>query len=176
MRLPTAFALGMAAFLAVSATAATAAQASPARLLGVSQTVCQSATTPTGWVQTAYFDWYTCGTPGSVFYNAKTIQDVTDTPSGGTVTACITPPPAGFYATAFSYSFSCEMTKTPNRIFNDQHTLTNLNGRPSGSTAIICGLQPSPPGWTTTAVVQAYQCVYPRSGGLGDNAIAIRKL
>ncbi|MFD1541098.1 hypothetical protein [Nonomuraea guangzhouensis] len=46
----------------------------------------------------------------------------------------------------------------------------------SGRTLIICGVQSAPPGWTVVAVVQTYLCVYARGGGIGDNAVSIRKL
>ncbi|WP_043625977.1 hypothetical protein [Nonomuraea candida] len=148
-----------------------------AQMLGPSQNVCANAPIPTGWIPTAYFDWYQCGQPGTIYYNAKTIKDVTDTSAGGTVTGCITPPPpAGFYATALSYSYDCEISKTPNGVLNNQQTLTNLNGLPSGRTLVICGVQSAPPGWTVVSVVRSYLCVYARGGGVGDNAVSIRKL
>lgn len=172
MRLLTAIA---AAGATVAALLSSATEVS-AQQRGPSQNVCQNTTTPTGWIVTAYFDWYLCGTPGSIYYNAKSIKDVRDTASGGTAIGCITTPPAGFYATALSYSYDCEISKTPNRVFNNVQTLTNLNGLPRGRTLVICGYQAAPPGWTVVAVVQAYQCIYARGGGLGDNAVSIRKL
>ena len=84
--------------------------------------------------------------------------------------------PAGFYATALSYSTNCEISKTPNGVLNNQQTLTNINGLPAGRTLIICGVQSAPSGWTVVAVVQTYLCVYARGGGVGDNAVSIRKL
>lgn len=148
-----------------------------AQALGPSQTICANTPIPTGWIVTAYFDSYLCGQPGTIYRNARTIKDIRDTPSGGTVTGCINPPPpSGFYATALSYSANCEPSKSPNGLLNNQQTLTNLNGRPSGSTAVICGVQSAPPGWTVVAVVRAYQCVYARGGAVGDNAVSIRKL
>lgn len=148
-----------------------------AQMLGPSQNVCANASIPTGWIPTAYFDWYQCGQPGTIYYNAKTIKDVRDTSAGGMVTGCITPPPpAGFYATALSYSYDCEISKTPNGVLNNQQTLTNLNGLPSGRTLVICGVQSAPPGWTVVSVVRSYLCVYARGGGVGDNAVSIRKL
>ncbi|WP_460334232.1 hypothetical protein [Actinoallomurus acanthiterrae] len=132
--------------------------------------------TPTGWVVTGYSDWYACGTPSNPYYNAKAIMDTTGTAAGGTVRACMAPAPTGFYATAYSYSFSCEITKTPSGQFNNQATYTNLNGLPSGFTTTICGIQTAPSGWVQVAIAQSYLCVYSRTGGVGDNAITIRKL
>ncbi|WP_113700625.1 hypothetical protein [Nonomuraea lactucae] len=173
MRVLTAVFVAVAAMTTLLPTAAGAA----AHRLGPSQTVCANNPVPTGWIVTSYSDWYQCGPPGSIYYNAKTMKNVTDTSSGGTVTGCISPPPpAGFYATALSYSYDCDASKTPNGLLNNQQTLTNLNGLPSGRTIVICGYQPAPPGWTVIAVVRAYQCVYARGGAVGDNAVSIRKL
>jgi hypothetical protein len=172
-RLLTAIVVAAAAVMSLSPSPAGAS----AQMLGPSQNVCANAPIPTGWIPTAYFDWYQCGQPGTIYYNAKTIRDVRDTSAGGTVTGCITPPPpAGFYATALSYSYDCEISKTPNGVLNNQQTLTNLNGLSSGRTLVICGVQSAPPGWTVVSVVRSYLCVYARGGGVGDNAVSIRKL
>ncbi len=141
-----------------------------------SQNICYGSPVPTGWMITAWTDWYQCGTPNSYIYDAEVITDVSGTPSGGSATACQQPPPAGFYATALSYSFQCEGSKTPNGLLNNQQTVTNLNGLPSGTTKIICGIQTAPSGWVETAVVQTYLCVLAHGGGVGDNAIQIRKV
>jgi hypothetical protein len=172
-RLLTAIVVAAAAVMCLSPSLAGAST----QTLGPSSNVCANAPIPTGSMPTAYFDWYQCGQPGTIYYNAKTIQVISDTSAGGTVTTCITPPPpAGFYATALSYSYNCEISKTPNGVLNNQQTLTNINGLPSGRTLIICGVQSAPPGWTVVAVVQTYLCVYARGGGVGDNAVSIRKL
>ncbi|MFG2042927.1 hypothetical protein [Dactylosporangium sp. NPDC048998] len=155
----------------ISATA----QAAVARTTAASQTICFNTPPPTGWMITAYYDSNTCGTPGSVVYNAKSIVDVQGTPAGGRVNACQMPPPSGFYATSWSYSFSCEASKTPNRLFNNLQVVTNLNGLPSGTSMVICGIQDAPAGWVLVAVVSAYQCIYVNGGGLGQNAVSIRK-
>ncbi|MCO6003596.1 hypothetical protein NE236_01240 [Actinoallomurus purpureus] len=160
---------------ALLTSAALAPQAMSAQVPAASQTVCMTSPTPTGWVVTGYSDWYACGTPSNPYYNSKAIMDATGTPSGGSVTACMAPGPAGFYATAYSYSFSCEITKTPSGTFNNQEQLTNLNGRPSGTTVTICGIQSAPSGWVQVAIAQSYLCVYARSGGVGNNAVTIRK-
>ncbi|MEV7801583.1 hypothetical protein AB0O28_01390 [Microbispora sp. NPDC088329] len=171
MRLFPALAAALGAAAMISFPSAASAK------VAATQTICANTPIPSGWMPTAYFDTNLCGQPGSIYYNARTIKDVTGTASGGTVTTCINPPPpAGFYATALSYSYSCEAGKTPNGLLNNQQTLTNLNGRPSGSTAIICGIQSAPSGWTVVAVVQSYLCVYAHGGGVGDNAVSIRKL
>jgi hypothetical protein len=171
MRLLTAVVVAVVAVTALLSPSAGAAARGP------SQTVCVNTPIPTGSVVTWYGDWYICGQPGTIYYNAKIIQDIRDTRSGGTVVGCINPPPpAGFYATALHYTDSCNPSTTPNRVLNNQQTLTNLNGMPRGRTIVICGYQPAPPGWTVLAVVQAYQCVYARGGGVGDNAVEIRKL
>ncbi|MET8006657.1 hypothetical protein [Nonomuraea glycinis] len=127
-RLLTAIVVVAAAVLCLSPSVAGAST----QMLGPSTNVCANAPIPTGSMPTAYFDWYQCGQPGTIYYNAKTVQVISDTSSGGTVTTCITPPPpAGFYATALSYSFNCEISKTPNGVLNNQQTLTNINGLPS---------------------------------------------
>ncbi|GAA4547998.1 hypothetical protein [Amycolatopsis samaneae] len=151
------------------------AGAAPARLPGQTQTICINTPPATGWMITAYFDSYTCGTPGSGVYNAKQVTDVRDTPSGRAVTACQMPPPSGFYATSWSYSVACEASKTPNRLLNNLQAVTNLNGVATGFTIVICGIQNAPSGWELLAVVAAYQCIYPHGGGLGQNAVSIRK-
>ncbi|MFE0023756.1 hypothetical protein [Amycolatopsis sp. NPDC059021] len=148
------------------------AEASPA---GQSQTICINSAPATGWMITAYYDSYLCGTPGSGVYNAKQVTDVRDTPPGRAVSACQMPPPSGFYATSWSYTASCEGSKTPDRLLNNLQSVTNLNGLSSGFTIVICGIQNAPSGWELLAIVAAYQCVYPRAGGLGQNAVSIRK-
>ena len=125
---------------------------------------------------TAFVDSLQCGTPDQFIYDAKVIEDVSGTPAGGTATGCTGPAPAGFYATSLSFSYSCTGTKTPNGLLNDQQTVTNLNGLPVGTTKTICGLQAPPTGWVTVSIVQSYLCVLARGGGVGDNAIAIRKV
>ena len=164
-----------AAAAAVAGLIPAAAQAGAVRPAAQTQTICINTAPPTGWMITAYFDSYTCGVPGSYVYNAKQITDVRGTPAGGSVRACQMPPPSGFYATAWSYSFSCEASKTPNMLFNNLQTVTNLNGLPSGTSIVICGIQSAPSGWQLVAVVAAYQCVYANGGGLGQNAVSIRK-
>jgi hypothetical protein len=151
------------------------AEAAAARPAGQSQTICINTPPPAGWMITAYYDWYTCGVPGNGVYNAKKITDVRDTPAGRSVTACQMPPPSGFYATSWSYSSSCEASKTPNMLFNNLQVVTNLNGLSSGYTIVICGIQGAPAGWELVAIVAAYQCIYPHGGGLGQNAVSIRK-
>jgi hypothetical protein len=172
MRLLTGIIVAM-TFLA--GTFSATAEAATTQLAGQSQTICFNTPPPTGWMITAYYDWYTCGVPGNVVYNAKTITDVRDTPAGSSVTACQMPPPSGFYATSWSYSFSCEASKTPNRLLNNLQAVTNLNGLSSGYSIVICGIQEAPAGWQLIAIVAAYQCVYPHGGGLGQNAVSIRK-
>jgi len=152
------------------------AEAAIARTAALSQTICINTSPPVGWMITSYGDWYTCGVPGSGVYNAKVITDVRGTPAGGSVTACQMPPPSGFYATSWSYSYSCEASKTPDRLLNNLQQVTNLNGMPSGYSTVICGIQAAPTGWVLLAVVAAYQCVYANGGGVGQNAVSIRKI
>lgn len=90
--------------------------------------------------------------------------------------ACQGPGPAGFYAVSLSYSFSCENSKTPDGLLNNQQNVENLNGLPAGSTVTICGQQAAPAGWVTISIQASYLCVLSRSGGVGNNAIQIRKL
>lgn len=152
------------------------AEAATAQPAGQSQTICINTPPATGWMITSYYDSNVCGTPGNGVYNAKTVLDVRDTPSGGSVSACQMPPPSGFYTTSWSYRASCEASKTPNRLFNNLQVVTNLNGLPSGRTIVICGIQGAPAGWQLLAIVSAYQCVYANGGGVGQNAVSIRKL
>lgn len=56
--------------------------------MGQKISVCASSATPTGWVEIGYSTIASCGTTTGPYNNQKAIQNVTDTPAGGTFSAC----------------------------------------------------------------------------------------
>lgn len=101
------------AALAVMAVTATALATTPAGAApGDTLNVCASTLTPSGWVDT---QWWNSGSCGPTFSpNAKQMKDLNGYPVGTQVNACAsTYPPAGWTITSSYYSSSCRYAAVP---------------------------------------------------------------
>jgi hypothetical protein len=155
-------------------TLTTLAETADAIQLGPTQNVCASTPTPSGWVDIAYSQSFSCG-PMTPFKNFKVIENVTGTTPGGVISACVGPRPSGFFPTRYSYTASCDQTAQSTSLLNSVNNLINLNGLSSGSQATICDLFP-PPGWTLISRSRSSFCVTQRFGSpTQDNQVTIRK-
>ncbi|MFF3767533.1 hypothetical protein ACFYYR_26105 [Streptomyces sp. NPDC001922] len=90
----------------------TVGMASATAAPGDTATICHSSLTPSGWVDTQWWNSGGCG-PG-FSPNTKQIKDLTGYPVGTQVNACAsTWPPAGWSITSSYYSSGCRYSAVP---------------------------------------------------------------
>jgi hypothetical protein len=147
------------------ALASSTAYAAP----GDTSNICATTSTPTGWVDTAWYYSSACST-GSFNNNTHTIKQVAGYGAGTTVGACGSSlPPTGWVDTAWYYSSAC----STGSFNNNTHTIKQLAGYPIGTTVAACGSSLPPAGWVDTAWYYSSAC---STGSFNNNTHTIKRV